>query len=148
MLFSSLVKVTSFKVFWFASPPYLPTVFGTHRTFTESLNLMCSIKKLFGKIWHNSRTVAEKICSAKYRNQAKPDKVQKQPPEVFCKNEFLRNFAKLTVKHLWQSLFLNFIEKETLAQVFSCEFYDISKNTFSYKTPPVVASEDLTPPLA
>ena len=25
----------------------------------------------------------------------------------------------------------NFIEKETLAQVFSCEFYEISKNMFS-----------------
>ena len=34
----------------------------------------------------------------------------------------------------------NFIKKETLAQVFSCEFCKISKNTFSYKTPPVAAS--------
>ena len=62
-------------------------------------------------------------------------------PEVFCKNGVLRNFAKLTGKHLRQSLFFNkiagikasnFIEKETLAQVFSCEFCEISKNTFSY----------------
>ena len=30
--------------------------------------------------------------------------------------------------------------KETLAQVFSCEFCKISKNTFSYRTPPVAAS--------
>ena len=29
----------------------------------------------------------------------------------------------------------NFIKKETLAQVFSCEFCEISKNTFSYTTP-------------
>ena len=36
---------------------------------------------------------------------------------------------------------LNFIKKETLAQVFSYEFCEISKNTFSYTTPPVVASE-------
>ena len=34
----------------------------------------------------------------------------------------------------------NFIKKETLAQVFSSEFYEISKNTFSYRTYPVVAS--------
>ena len=33
----------------------------------------------------------------------------------------------------------NFIKKETLAQVFSCEFCEICKNT-SYKTPPVAAS--------
>ena len=35
----------------------------------------------------------------------------------------------------------NFIKKETLVQVFSCEFCEISKNTFSYKTPLVAASE-------
>ena len=34
----------------------------------------------------------------------------------------------------------NFIKKETLAQVLSCEFCKISKNTFSYRTPPVAAS--------
>ena len=34
----------------------------------------------------------------------------------------------------------NFIKKETQAQVFSCEFYEISKNTFPYRTPPVAAS--------
>ena len=28
-----------------------------------------------------------------------------------------------------------FIKKETLAQVFSCEFCEISKNTFSNRTP-------------
>ena len=33
----------------------------------------------------------------------------------------------------------NFIKKETLAQVFSCEFCEISKNTFSYRTPPRAA---------
>ena len=42
---------------------------------------------------------------------------------------FLRlpRFIKFTGKHLCQS---NFIKKETLAQVFSCKFYEISKNTF------------------
>ena len=35
----------------------------------------------------------------------------------------------------------NFIKKETLAQVFSCEFFEVSKNTFSYRTPLVAASE-------
>ena len=53
-----------------------------------------------------------------------------------------RNFAKFMGKHLCQSLFYNevaglwpkacnFIKKEALAQVFSCEFCEISKNTFS-----------------
>ena len=39
----------------------------------------------------------------------------------------LRNFAKFTGKHLRQSLL---IKKETVAQVFFCEFCEISKNTF------------------
>ena len=43
------------------------------------------------------------------------------------KKDVLRNFAKFTGKHLCQSLFF---KKETLAQVFSCEFCEISKNTF------------------
>ena len=34
----------------------------------------------------------------------------------------------------------NFIKKETLAQVFSCEFCEIFKNTFPSRTPPVAAS--------
>ena len=35
---------------------------------------------------------------------------------------------------------LNLIKKETLAQVFSCECCELSKNTFSYRVPPVAAS--------
>ena len=65
---------------------------------------------------------------------------QKQPPEVFCKKVVLRNFAKFTRKHLCQSQACNFIKNETLEQVFSCEFCEISKNTFFYRTPPVAAS--------
>ena len=68
-------------------------------------------------------------------------------PDVFCKKGVVRNFAKLTGRHLCQGLSFNkvaalglFIKKETLAQVFSCEFCEISKNTFSYRTPLVAAS--------
>ena len=53
------------------------------------------------------------------------------------KKGVVRNFAKFTGNHLCQSLF---IKKEILAQVFSCEFCEISKNTFSYRTLPVAAS--------
>ena len=60
-------------------------------------------------------------------------------PEVFCTKDVLRNFAKFTRKHL--CLFL--LKKETLGQVFSCEFCKISKNAFSYRTRPVAASGHL-----
>ena len=46
------------------------------------------------------------------------------------KKGVLRSFAKFTGKHFYQSLFF---KKETLAQVFSCEFCEISKNTFPYR---------------
>ena len=53
---------------------------------------------------------------------------QKQPPDVFFKKKgVIRNFSKFTGKHLCQKLFF---KKETLAQVFSCEFCEISTNTF------------------
>ena len=49
------------------------------------------------------------------------------------KGVVLWSFTKLTRKHLWQSLFF-FLKKETLAQVSSCEFCEISKNTFLQST--------------
>ena len=58
--------------------------------------------------------------------------------EVFCKKGVLRNFAKLTGKHLCQRFF--FTKKESLAQVFSCKFSEISKSTSFYRTPPVAIS--------
>ena len=72
-------------------------------------------------------------------------------PEVFCKKGVLRNLANSTGKHLCQSLYFNkvaglspqaynVIKIETLAQVFFSEFCQISKNTFSHRTPPVAAS--------
>ena len=32
------------------------------------------------------------------------------------------------------------LKKEALAQVFSCEFWEIFKNTIFYRTPPVITS--------
>ena len=41
------------------------------------------------------------------------------------------------------ALACNFIKKETLAQVISSEFCEISKNTFPHRTPPMAASDNL-----
>ena len=59
---------------------------------------------------------------------------------MFFKKDAFKNFAKFTGKQLCQSIVLktlqasvsacNFIKKETLAQVFSCEFCEIFKSTF------------------
>ena len=54
------------------------------------------------------------------------------------KKDVLKNFKKFSGKHRGRVFVLiklqasacNFIKKETLAQVFSCQFCEISKNTF------------------
>ena len=67
--------------------------------------------------------------------------IRSSRPKVFCKKAVLRDFAKFTRKHLCQSLFLKkFIKKETLAQVFSLEFYEISRNTVFSRTHQVTPS--------
>ena len=72
--------------------------------------------------------VSAKPTHPSYNDGSDQDEPQKQPSEVFFKKSALRNFAKLTVKHL-----KIFIKKETLAQVFYSEFCEISKNTFFTK---------------
>ena len=74
--------------------------------------------------------------------------VQKKHPRCSEQKRVLGNFAKFTGKHLCQSLFLiklqaktcNFIKKETPTQVFSCEFFEISKKACFYRTPLVSVS--------
>ena len=72
-------------------------------------------------------------------------------PEVFCKKGIFRNFAKFTRKHLCQSLSSNRVagwglqlyKKETLTQMFFCEFCEIFKTTFFYKIPQLAVSDFL-----
>ena len=61
--------------------------------------------------------------------------MQKQPSEVFFKKSVMRNFAEFTRNICAGNPFLiklnyNFIKNKSLAQVFSCEFCEICKNTF------------------
>ena len=62
-------------------------------------------------------------------------------PRVFCKKSILENFAKFRSKHTYHSHV--FIKKETLAEVFFCEFCEISeifKSNLFYRTPPLASS--------
>ena len=64
---------------------------------------------------------------------------------MFCKKGVLRISQNLQESICARASFLiNFIKKETLAQVFSCEFCELSKNTFLQRTPLMTASECLT----
>ena len=60
-------------------------------------------------------------------------------------NLFLSSIIEFALMELFfnkslQPQTCNFIKRETLVQVFSREFCEISKNTFFYRTPPVAAS--------
>ena len=80
-------------------------------------------------------TVALNKSNLQRINNKKIIKRRRSRPEVFCKKGVVRNVAKFTGKQLYQSLF-------PMAQVFSCEFREMLKNTFSYGTSPVAASEN------
>ena len=56
-----------------------------------------------------------------------------QPREAFYKKAVLKNFSIFTGKYLCWSLFLTKLQlylKETPAQVFSCEYCEISPNIY------------------
>ena len=62
---------------------------------------------------------------------------------MFYEKRVLQNVFNIYKKTpVLESLFLacNFIKKEALAQVSSCKFCEISKNTLPYRTLPVAAS--------
>ena len=67
-------------------------------------------------------------------------------PEVFCKNGVLRNFAKFTGKHLYQSLFFNkglrpvtLLKKRLWHRYFPVSFAKLLRTP---RTPLVAASRD------
>ena len=49
--------------------------------------------------------VSAKLTCPSCNNEREQDEPQKNPPEMFCKESILRNFAKFTGKHLCYSLF-------------------------------------------
>ena len=59
--------------------------------------------------------------------------ISQNSQENTCTGDFFNEVADIRSATL--------LKKETLAQVFSCEFCEISKNAFYYRTPPVAAYE-------
>ena len=80
----------------------------------RSSHQRCSIKKVFLEISQNSHNLTKQLHQSLYFNK---------------------------VSILIKVSGLQLIKKDTLAQVFSCEFCEISKNAFSYRTPPAAASD-------
>ena len=128
----------------FPSSCYFHKIFGIH--LQKGLVYLCTRKflPLLLHFWHYNLWISGFPC---WRSSMPPN-TKSNRPDVFCEKGVLTNFAKFTRKNLCQGLFFikaagtcNFIKKEALAEVFFCEFCEISKNTFFYRTPLVVAPE-------
>ena len=91
-------------------------------------------QKLFYRNWKNIPSIFLWNCEywTKKSTYAMLIKLRSSHQRCSMKKDVLRNFTKFTGKHLCQSLFFNKVAGllQTLAQVFSCKFCEISKNTF------------------
>ena len=69
---------------------------------------------------------------------------KKQPPELFCKKNGLKNLVNFTVKHLFRSLLFIKVAEIQLAwtYVFSCKICKTFKNTFFIEHVRETASAD------
>ena len=72
--------------------------------------------------------------------------MQKQPLEEFFEKVVLKKFTKFTGKHLRWSLLWNSesLQQKTSSQVFSYEFFEIFKNSYSKKYIQVTTPESLS----
>ena len=85
--------------------------------FIEAVAQRCSVKKVFLEVSQNSQ---ENTCAS-------------------VSSLIKLQGARVSFLIKLQAKACNFIKKETLTQVFSCEFCETS-NTFFHRTPPVAAS--------
>ena len=112
----------------------------------RKVHFLCSERASKGPLnWLTtpSNNSCQKLVFYSFLSAADLQATRSSHREVFCKKVVYKSFERFTGKHLCRSLFFNkvaglrpFIKKEALAQVFSCEFYEISENTFFYRAPP------------
>ena len=102
--------------------------------FTTILSLLLIHALVFQALicWFSRKCLPPRHQKCCIHHQQSPPRSSHQ--RCSLKKSVLKNFAKFTGKHLRLSLFFNkvagaacnFIKKETLTQVFCCEFYQIS----------------------
>ena len=95
----------------------------------------------------HSRTVNSHILPFHSKKYSNPIHLEAVAQRCYVKKLFLeisQNSQENTcarVSFLIKLQACDFIKKGTLGQVFSCEFCEISRNTFYDRTPPVAASD-------
>ena len=127
-IFVKTLKPSSFVPFYVFFPSDLSNFFQKSGSITCLILWLSNFMQKIRKNWWANSTILR--CEQ-----------QKQPPEVFCqKKSVLRNFAKFKGKQVCQRLFNKVaglrpatLLKESLAQVFFCEFCEINKSTFFTK---------------
>ena len=97
----------------------------------EAVAQGCSLKNVFLEISQSSQ---ENTCAFKAFV-----KHHKDAPQRSVKIKIQLKFISIQLSEMHGKA-CNFVKKETLAQVFSCELCEISKNTFLHRAPLVAAS--------
>ena len=80
------------------------------------------------------------MCQISIQKQSPRGKKKKKVLLEILQNSQENSSARVSFLMKLQTEACNFIKKETMTQVFSCEFYKIYKNTFSYRIFPVAVS--------
>ena len=96
----------------------------------------------------NALFLAKSCAFIQAFNQHVTRRTEAVTQKCFVKKPFLKisqnskesTYARVSFLIKLQPETCNFIKKEILAQVFSCEFCEIFNNTFFYRTPPVAAT--------
>ena len=94
--------------------------------------------------WDVLRKSYFKVLRTSSNTHTQPHTSYWEPPFIWdlrIGKNWISDHKYFCVHFLLQSEPCNFIKKETLPQLFSCEFCKISKNTFTFRTPLVAASE-------
>ena len=115
-----------------------PSCFSTKLSQVSQENLDYVIGNLFSDAWVSLITNHEKY---KVLNYDETPISQHSTMTFVSYQQTYQNSDTATGGALLKPKVFNFVKKETLAEVFSCEFDEIFKNTFFYRTAPVAASE-------
>ena len=104
------------------------------KTIELAKNLYCTKNEVFHSLVYENKS----LCFFTFTKDVLNGKLHFLCSISYLDKGLLSFFGK--VQHLWTFQACNFIKKETLAQLLYCKFCEISKNTLSYRTPLVAAS--------
>ena len=111
----------------------------------------CSIRAETN-LWEQSFKIGKTKFCLRFKSQKNTEETEAVAQKCSVKKVFLEILQNSQENTYARGFFLiklqasacNLIKKEALVQLFSSEFYEICKTTFSYRTTSVAASEEIT----